>query len=80
MRKSGKTVTQEKHNVLPRPSGELTCSESQVEDMFSPGESTDEERIEIRHKSIALSRRRPSIRPFGGLSSETRQALKRPRK
>ena len=41
-----KNVTQAKSHVLPRPPfGELTCSEGQVEDMLSAGESTEEERI-----------------------------------
>jgi hypothetical protein len=35
-----------KSRALPRPqSGELTCTEGQVEDMLSAGESTEEERI-----------------------------------
>jgi len=47
MRKSAKTVAQEKQSRLSRPpSGELTCSEAQVEDMLSAGESTEEERID----------------------------------
>jgi hypothetical protein len=32
--------------VPPQPAGELTCSEAQVEDVFSAGESTEEERID----------------------------------
>ncbi len=41
-----KNVTQAKSYVLPRPPfGELTCSEGQVEDMLSAGESTVEEPI-----------------------------------
>lgn len=37
---------QGKGRVLKRPqSGELTCSEGQVEDMLSAGESTEEEPI-----------------------------------
>jgi hypothetical protein len=32
---------------VPRhPAGELTCSEAQAEDVFSAGESTEEERID----------------------------------
>ncbi|HET9845792.1 MAG TPA: hypothetical protein VFQ02_08555 [Nitrospira sp.] len=47
MRKSPKTVAQGKRNGLSRqPSGELTCSEAQVEDVLSAGESTEEERID----------------------------------
>jgi hypothetical protein len=47
MRKSPKTVAQAKRNALSRqPSRELTCSEAQVEDMLSAGESTEEERID----------------------------------
>jgi hypothetical protein len=47
MRKSPKTVAQAKRNGLSRqPSGELTCSEAQVEDMLS-AESTEEERIDL---------------------------------
>jgi len=47
MRKSPKTVAQAKRNGLPpQPAGELTCSEAQVEDVFSAGESTEEERID----------------------------------
>lgn len=44
MRKSRKTVAQAKRNgAPPQPAGELTCSEAQVEDVFSAGESTEEE-------------------------------------
>jgi hypothetical protein len=47
MRKSPKTVAQAKRNgVPPQPAGELTCSEAQAEDVFSAGESTEEERID----------------------------------
>jgi len=46
MRKSAKHVAQGKHKALVgQAGGELTCSESQVENMFSPGESTEDERI-----------------------------------
>ena len=44
-RKSGKHVSQEKGYALSRPrSGGLTCSEWQVDDVLSAGESTEEER------------------------------------
>lgn len=60
MRRSAKNVSQGKRNALP--SGELTCSESQVDDMFSAGESTEDERIypakETEQKPIASSRGR----------------------
>ena len=46
MTKPAKHDAQGKRRVLTRPpSGELTCSEGQVEDMLSAGESTEEERI-----------------------------------
>ena len=47
MRKSAhKNVEQEKGQAISRPpSGELTCTEGQVEDLLSAGESTEEERI-----------------------------------
>ena len=46
MRKSAKNVAQGKRNALPcQPFGELTCSESQVDDMLSAGESTEVEHI-----------------------------------
>jgi hypothetical protein len=45
MRKSAKNVSQGKGHALSRPpSGGLTCSESQVDDMLSAGESTEKER------------------------------------
>jgi hypothetical protein len=45
-RTSAKNVSQGKGHALSRHrSGELTCSESQVDDMFSAGESTEDERI-----------------------------------
>ena len=45
MRKSAKNVSQGKGHALSRPpSGGLTCSEWEVEDMLSEGESTEEER------------------------------------
>ena len=45
-RKAANNVTPAKGHALSRPpSGGLTCSEWQVEDMFSAGESTGEERI-----------------------------------
>jgi hypothetical protein len=41
------------------PSGELTCSEGQVEDMLSAGESTEEERVRppnpTEQKAVASS-------------------------
>ena len=44
-RKSAKNVSQGKGHALPRPpSGGLTCSEWQVDDVLSAGESTEEER------------------------------------
>ena len=63
MRKSAKNVAQGKRNALPRqPFGELTCSESQVDDMLSAGESTEDERIhpakQTEQKPIASSRAR----------------------
>lgn len=47
MRKSAhKNVKQEKGQAISRPpSGELTCTEGQVEDLLSAGESTEEERL-----------------------------------
>lgn len=47
MRKSAnKNVVQGKRQALSYPpSGELTCTEGQVEDLLSAGESTEEERI-----------------------------------
>ena len=47
-RKSTKNVSQGKgYALLRRPSGGLTCSESQVDDVLSGGESTEEERRHI---------------------------------
>jgi len=44
-RKSTKTVSSGKgYALLRRPSGGLTCSEWQVDDVLSAGESTEEER------------------------------------
>jgi hypothetical protein len=44
IRKSSINVSPRKGHALSRPpSGGLTCSEWQVEDMFSAGESTEEE-------------------------------------
>jgi hypothetical protein len=44
-RKSVKHVSQGKGHALPRSSaGGLTCSEGQVDDVLSAGESTEEER------------------------------------
>jgi hypothetical protein len=44
-RKSTKNVSQGKGSTLPRrPSGGLTCSEWQVDDVLSAGESTEKER------------------------------------
>jgi hypothetical protein len=46
MRKSAQNVSPRKGPALSRPpSGGLTCSEPEVEDIFSAGESTEEERI-----------------------------------
>ena len=47
MRKSAhKNVEQGNGQGISRPpSGELTCTEGQVEDLLSAGESTEEERI-----------------------------------
>jgi len=46
IRTSAKTASPPKGHALSRPpSGGLTCSEWQVEDMLSAGESTEEERI-----------------------------------
>ena len=43
-RKSTKNVSQGKGDPgLRRPSGGLTCSEGQVDDVLSAGESTEEE-------------------------------------
>ena len=47
-RKSTKNVSQGKgYALLRRPSGGLTCSESQVDDVRSGGESTEEERRHV---------------------------------
>lgn len=47
-RKSTKHVSQGKgHALLRRPSGGLTCSEWQVDDVLSAGESTEEERRQV---------------------------------
>jgi hypothetical protein len=49
---------QGKGRVLKRPqSGELTCSEGQVEDMLSAGESTEEE--PIRPPQLSEQKRSP---------------------
>lgn len=46
MRKSAQNVSPPKGHALSRPpSCGLTCSEPEVEDIFSAGESTEEERI-----------------------------------
>ena len=56
MRKSAKNVSQGKGHALSRPpSGGLTCSEWEVEDMLSEGESTEEE----RHLPTETSRAKP---------------------
>ncbi|HKU53654.1 MAG TPA: hypothetical protein VJQ25_14375 [Nitrospira sp.] len=48
MTKPAKHDSQGKGRVVKRPqSGELTCSEGQVEDMLSAGESTEEEPIRL---------------------------------
>jgi hypothetical protein len=46
MRKPAKHVAQGKGHALSRPaaSGGLTCTESQLDDVLSAGESTEEER------------------------------------
>jgi hypothetical protein len=78
MRKSAKNVSQGKGHALSRPpSGGLTCSESQVDDMFSAGESTENERIypakQTEQKPIASSRARQPHRlvPLVALDSVT---------
>jgi len=46
--KSGKTASQGKgYALVRRPSGGLTCSEWQVDDVLSAGESTEEERRHV---------------------------------
>ena len=60
IRKSAKNVSPRKGHALSRPpSGGLTCSEPQVEDILSAGESTEEERIypakQIEPRPIASS-------------------------
>jgi hypothetical protein len=60
-RKSTKHVSQGKGNALVRrPSGGLTCSEWQVDDVLSAGESTEEERRNVparkNHPSQATPR------------------------
>jgi hypothetical protein len=45
-RKAAKNISREKGHALSRPpSAALTCSEWQVDDVLSAGESTEEERI-----------------------------------
>ena len=45
-----KSVSRGKSHALPGPrSGGLTCTERQVDDVLSAGESTDEERNSIEH-------------------------------
>ena len=56
-RKSTKNVSQGKgYALLRRPSGGLTCSEGQVDDVLSAGESTEEERLYPKNSS-----QRPNI-------------------
>lgn len=45
MRKPAKKNVAEGRGHACPPLGELTCSESQAEDMFSAGESTGDERV-----------------------------------
>ena len=53
IRKSAKNVSPRKGHALSRPpSGGLTCSEPQVEDILSAGESTEEERIYPQNSPI----------------------------
>jgi hypothetical protein len=60
--KSAKTVSRGKGDSLPRPrSGGLTCTERQVDDVLSAGESTDVERIPANALSRALSPGRPAV-------------------
>jgi hypothetical protein len=42
-KKPAKNVLQKGHAVSRPPSGGLTCTESQLDDVFSAGESTEEE-------------------------------------
>jgi hypothetical protein len=74
MRKPAKNAVQEKHNAVPRqPSLELTCSESQVEDLLSAGESTEEERNYSEH-----SESKPVASSSGGLNKPVAGAAHRP--
>ena len=61
-RKSTKNVPQGKgYTLLRRPSGGLTCSEWQVDDVLSAGESTEEERplpTEVTHQRPNIPVRR----------------------
>ena len=61
-RKSTKNVSRGKgYALLRRPSGELTCSERQVDDVLSAGESTEEERRHVparkNHPNKATARK-----------------------
>jgi len=62
MRKSTKNVAQVQRNaLLCKAAGELTCSESQVDDVLSAGESTKEERplpTELIHQRAGIPVRR----------------------
>jgi hypothetical protein len=61
-RKSTKNVSPGKgYALLRRPSGGLTCSELQVDDVLSAGESTKEERplpTELIHQRAGIPVRR----------------------
>jgi len=55
--KLGKTAPQGKGYALPRrPSGGLTCSEWQVDDVLSAGESTEEERRHVPSEKISRAK------------------------
>ncbi len=59
-RKSTKPVSQGKgHALLRRPSGGLTCSEGQVDDVLSAGESTEEERRHVPTRKSRPSKATP---------------------
>jgi hypothetical protein len=61
--KSTKTVSRRKGRSLPRPrSGGLTCTERQVDDVLSAGESTD-----VEHVSSERIEQNPITSPSGGL-------------
>jgi hypothetical protein len=59
-RKSTENVSQGKGSTLPRrPSGGLTCSEWQVDDVLSAGESTEEERRHVPARKNQQSKATP---------------------